>query len=180
MKPFGYVLITAGFLAASYVAVIEAEAVPVVPFLGFLGLGVLGVATVRIVLHRASRHEEVLAGNIQTIGESLTRLAEEARKLEATKDHISVYDLRHAIDEAFPAHLDRFVLARESIAHRYGLQAYADVMNPFAAAERYIYRVWSASTDGYIDEAHTYIVQAREQFEEAVKVFEGLTAPAAA
>jgi hypothetical protein len=62
------------------------------------------------------------------------------------------------------------VEARKSIAHRFGLQAYADVMNPFAAGERYINRVWSASTDGYIDEAHTYLDMAREQFDEAGRV----------
>ena len=60
--------------------------------------------------------------------------------------------------------LTRFVDARESIAHVYGLAAYGDVMSSFAAGERYLNRVWSASADGYIDEVNTYIEKAREQF----------------
>ncbi len=74
----------------------------------------------------------------------------------------------------FPDDQDAFVQARKSIAHSFSLQGYADVMNPFAAGERYLNRVWSASTDGYVDEAHTYISKAREQFEEALEVFRGL------
>ncbi len=29
-------------------------------------------------------------------------------------------------------------------------------------------------TDGYIDEAHTYVTKAREQFEQALDIFRGL------
>jgi hypothetical protein len=60
------------------------------------------------------------------------------------------------------------------VAHRFGLQAYAEVMNPFAAGERYLNRVWSTSTDGYVDEAHRYIDMAREQFESALAEFRAL------
>ena len=73
-------------------------------------------------------------------------------------------------------YLDAFVESRQSIAHSYGLQAYAEVMNEFAAGERYLNRVWSASTDGYIDEAHTYLEKARRQFGLALERFEGLGA----
>ncbi|HMB54361.1 MAG TPA: hypothetical protein VKU40_13665, partial [Thermoanaerobaculia bacterium] len=70
--------------------------------------------------------------------------------------------------------LAAFAEARESIAYRYGLAAYGEVMSHFASGERYLNRVWSASTDGYIDEAHDYLVRAKEQFEEALGVFRGL------
>ena len=53
-------------------------------------------------------------------------------------------------------------------------RAYADVMSHFAAAERYLNRVWSCAADGYIDEAHTYIGRARVQFLEALQRFEEL------
>ena len=35
-------------------------------------------------------------------------------------------------------------------------------------------RVWSASTDGHIDEAHAYVDKAREQFEQALGILRGL------
>jgi putative OPT family oligopeptide transporter len=82
--------------------------------------------------------------------------------------------LSECIGREFPRDLDAFVQARESVAHRYGLQAYAEVMNPFAAGERYLNRVWSTSTDGYVDEAHRYIDMAREQFESALAEFRAL------
>lgn len=44
-------------------------------------------------------------------------------------------------------------------------------MNRFAAGERYLNRVWSASTDGYIEEAHRYIERATRQFAETLEAF---------
>ena len=55
--------------------------------------------------------------------------------------------------------------------HVFGLQNYADVMSAFAAGERYINRVWSASTDGYIDEVRSYLDRATQQFREARTLF---------
>jgi hypothetical protein len=40
-------------------------------------------------------------------------------------------------------------------------------MSHFAAGERYLNRVWSASADGYVDEVNAYMVKAEEQFSEA-------------
>jgi hypothetical protein len=48
------------------------------------------------------------------------------------------------------------------------------VMSAFAAGERYINRVWSASTDGYIDEVRSYLERATQQFGEARSLFEEL------
>ena len=55
--------------------------------------------------------------------------------------------------------------------HIFGLQSYADVMSAFAAGERYINKVWSASTDGYVDEVHNYLDRATQQFREARVLF---------
>ncbi len=40
-------------------------------------------------------------------------------------------------------------------------------MSAFAAGERYINRVWSASADSYIDEVMLYLDKAQVQFIEA-------------
>ena len=69
-----------------------------------------------------------------------------------------------------PTRASRRQQERESIAHG-GLQAYAEVMNRFAAGERYLNRVWSASTDGYIEEAHRYMERATRQFAETLEAF---------
>ncbi len=170
MKPLGYFLIVAGFLGSSYFTVVQTEGVPVSSYLVALALGVAGVVIVRIALKQEASHEDTLAANLSALTESLDEIVSRVDKLDEYKDEINVYDLRHEIDKQLPEHLDRFVQARKSVAHRFGLQAYADVMNPFAAGERYINRVWSASTDGYIEEAHNFLHMAREQFDEAGKV----------
>jgi hypothetical protein len=95
-------------------------------------------------------------------------------KLDAEKEQIDTYDMRHRIDDSLPMDLETFVEARESIAHVHGLQAYADVMSSFAAGERYLNRVWSASADGYVDEVNEYIGRAREQFEESLGILRRL------
>jgi hypothetical protein len=174
MKTVGFVLITLGFLAGSYLAVLQREGVPVQFFVAALVLGVVGVVMVRVATRQESTHADTIKTNLGAIDRSLESIVEKIRWLDDGKEEIDVYDLRHLIDEKFPDDLDTFVQARESIAHSFGLQAYADVMNPFAAGERYLNRVWSTSADGYIDEAHTYATKAREQFEETLEIYRGL------
>jgi hypothetical protein len=53
------------------------------------------------------------------------------------------------------------------MVHLFGLQTYADIMSHFATGERYINRVWSASADGYDDEADAYLKRAAGQFDAA-------------
>ena len=177
-RGIGYVLITGGFLAGSYLAVRQEEGIALGPFLVALAVGVVGVALVRAGTVRAARRGEVLAENIETIGASLDAIVDAVDDLESRRADVHVSDLRHLIDDLFPRHLDAFVRARESIAHRYGLQAYADVMNPFAAGERSLNRVWSTSTDGYVDEAHEYLGRARRFFHEARARFRELSGSA--
>ena len=45
-------------------------------------------------------------------------------------------------------------------------------MSSFAAGERYINRVWSASTDGYVDEVMMYVEKALLQFQHAKEEFD--------
>ena len=75
--------------------------------------------------------------------------------------------LRDRIDLKLREDLRRFADARESMVHLFGLQTYADIMSNFAAGERYINRVWSASADGYDEEAEAYLKRAAVQFDEA-------------
>ncbi|MBI4262868.1 MAG: hypothetical protein HY657_00700 [Acidobacteria bacterium] len=176
MQALGYLSIVAGFLGGSYAAVVRQEGVPVASYVAALAARIVGVALVRTVLRRAARHEATLAANIGSLERSLADVVTRAAALARAKREVDVYDLRQRIDEEFARPLDDFVQAREALAHSYGLQAYADVMNPFAAGERYLNRVWSTSTDGYIDEAHIYIDKAHEQFDAALRAFRDLTA----
>ena len=107
-------------------------------------------------------------GRVRVTFESLRaaagRIATESRELEAMRGSIDVYRLPAEIDARMRADLETFAAARESLAHRFGIQAYADLMSQFAAGERYLNRVWSSAADGYQNEAETYLGRAAEQF----------------
>lgn len=174
MKNIGYLLITAGFLAGAFFAVEQREGLAVPYFLTALVAGAVGVAMVRAARHQEATRAETIRTNLEAIEQSLVSVVEKMRRLDHTKADTNVYELRHVIDREFPNDLDAFVQARYSLVHSFGLQPFADVMNPFAAGERNLNRVWSASADGYIDEAHTYVGKAREQFESSLEIFRGL------
>jgi len=162
-------MVTVGFIAAALATVVDENAVEWLWYVPALIVGAAGVATVRIDDARKTKTEHHVASRIETVEGSLERIAASINKLNADKHSINTYDMRHRIDELFIDDLEMFVDARESIAHRYGLAAYGEIMSGFAAGERYLNRVWSASADGYIDEVNTYLDKAREQFVESLE-----------
>ncbi len=164
MKWLGFLMVTVGFIAAALAAVVDEDAVRWLWYIPALGLGVAGVAAIKSNDLRQSKTEHHVTANIEMVETSLARIADNISKLNSDKHSIHTYDMRYRIDELFLEDLAMFVDARESIAHRYGLSAYADVMSCFAAGERYLNRVWSASADGYIDEVNAYLDRALEQF----------------
>ncbi len=190
MKILGYMLITAGFLVGALTAVYER---PLLEdelavkkddegsninwqYYGIaLTVGVLGVVLVRVADRQQSHAGETMHENMQEIDLRLKRIVENMTALNAQKDKLSPYEYRHRIDELFLEDIGAFVEARQSIAHRYGLQAYADVMSDFAAGERYMNRVWSASADGYIDEVNMYLVKSLEQFKNSLEKVQKLS-----
>jgi RNase adaptor protein for sRNA GlmZ degradation len=167
MTKIGYLLITAAFLAGALVIVVEAATVNWALFIPILITGFVGVAMVRVGMRQQSQAAETIITNIQAIHRSLESVVKKVTQLNLEKSNIDTYDMRHRLDELLVEDLDDFVEARESIGHKYGLQHYADVMSHFAAGERYLNRVWSASADGYVDEVNAYMVKAEEQFSEA-------------
>lgn len=169
MKNIGYLLIAAGFLFGAYFSVVDDEQVVwrfVVP--GLL-VGAAGIAMVQIAGRSSSRAEEAMRASLGKLDTSLSNLVENVGRLDAEKESVDVYDVRHRIDEIFMEDLDTFVDNRESIGHAFGLQSYADVMTQFATGERYLNRCWSASTDGYVDEVSVYLTRSKEHFAEALK-----------
>ena len=168
MKKLGYIIITVSFLAGSLIAVLDELKVQWGYFIGVLVLGIVGIVLVHLHERKSSRSEKKLAMNLEDIKTSLTRVVENLTRLNAEKQSINPYDMRHHIDELFNDDLATFVEARESLAHAHSLQVYADVMSHFASGERYLNRVWSASADGYVDEITAYLDKAQVQFAEAL------------
>jgi len=169
-------MVTVGFLAAALASVIDEDAVRWLWYVPALVVGAAGVAAIRINDTRQSKTEHHVASRIESVESSLEKIAVNIKRLNTEKHSINTYDMRHRIDELFIEDLEMFVDARESIAHRYGLAAYGEVMSSFAAGERYLNRVWSASADGYIDEVNTYLDKAQEQFSESLGIIRDLAA----
>jgi hypothetical protein len=174
MKAFALILIIASFLVGAFLSSLDPQTVNWAFMAPTLGVGLAG-----LWLHRRAAHGEIRAGrrladNIQLLGSCLDNIRRNLDAVCARGDDLPVYEARFEIDRLFREDLSRFAEARESMIHVFGMQNYADVMSNFAAGERYINRVWSASTDGYVDEVRQYLNRAREQFIEAQQHFDEL------
>jgi hypothetical protein len=163
-KALGNLLIALGFLAGSWVATQSPDRMNWTMYVPAWLAAAIGVFLVRAGARQAAHAADALTTNIQTVRTSLERIVRNIDELDSQKGDINPHDARVRIDELFPQDLAAFADARESIAHKFGLAVYADIMNHFAAGERYINRVWSASVDGYVDECRAYIGYAHEQF----------------
>jgi hypothetical protein len=164
MRKLGFLLVIVGFLAGALASVVNPTAVRWDWFIPAVAVGLVGVVLVRLGRRREVRATERLTSNMRAIQDSLRRIAQNMTQLNAEKQSIDPYEVRHRLEELFADDLSTFIAARESIAYSYGLAAYADVMSSFAAGERYLNRAWCASADGYVDEIHQYLGEAKGQF----------------
>jgi hypothetical protein len=167
-KKIGLLLITLSFLMASYLSVLDSVTVDWRLFIPAFLVGIVGIGFIQWAKHKLAGETDRIASDLSAVEESLQNVVRLVSDLDARKNEIHTYDMRHRIDELLLDDLDQFVNSRQSISHAYGLQTYADVMSHFAGGERYLNRVWSASADGYIDEVNAYLTKAHEQFEIAL------------
>jgi len=176
MKIFALILVVASFLAGSFLSVLDPRLINWNYMVPVLVMGIIGLWMYRKAQHSETRSGHRLAGNIDTLSKSLDSIVANLENLNSAREELPVYEARFQIDSLFRDDLSDFADARESMIHVFGMQNYADVMSNFAAGERYINRVWSASTDGYVDEVRLYIERARDQFLEGQKLFRELLA----
>ena len=168
MKNLGYFLVVAGFLGGAFATSLDVQNVNWTLFGATAAAGIIGLIIFKQQVRAMARSESVLETNRVELRESIANVVEDLRDInegELTRGAV----LRDRIDLKLREDLRRFADARESMVHLFGLQTYADIMSNFAAGERYINRVWSASADGYDEEADTYLKKAAEQFDEAKK-----------
>ncbi|HEY5643049.1 MAG TPA: hypothetical protein VIS31_09255 [Woeseiaceae bacterium] len=166
MKNIGYFLLAAGFLGGAFVTSLDVENVNWALFVGAAAAATLGLILFKRQAAAHARSESTLELNRGELRESIQNIV---RDLGEIREDGKVQGalLRDLIDQKLRTDLRRFADARQSMVHLFGLQTYADIMSNFAAGERYINRVWSASADGYVEEAATYLDKAAAQFSEA-------------
>ncbi len=166
-----FLLLVIGFVSASLVAMFDVTEVNWLLFAGPLAVGFLGVIWHRRRLHALASHGELVTGNLSTLQTALGNIVTNLQPMVDKSDELPTHKARFEIDRLFREDLNKFANAREAMSHAFGLQAYADVMSSFAAGERYINRVWSASADGYVDEVNEYLKRALVQFQDALDLF---------
>lgn len=176
MKTIALILIAVSFLAGAFLSVLDPRLVNWSLMVPVLLLGIGGLWIYRKAHHGETRAGDRLSGNMEILGTSLVNIVTKLVALNERDEDLPVYEARFEIDRLFRDDLNNFANARESMIHVFGMQNYADVMSNFAAGERYINRVWSASTDGYADEVKLYLERAKNQFTEANVHFRELQA----
>ena len=174
IKAISLFIIMAAFLAGAFITVLDPIQVNWAWFAPVLTLGVVALFIYTKAHHGEAKASHRLSGNLQILDTSLTNILGNLETLSGDSANLPVYEARFEIDRLLREDLNNFANARESMKHIFGLQHYADVMSAFAAGERYINRVWSASTDGYVDEVHSYLDRATQQFREARELFSKL------
>lgn len=166
MKKIGYFLLAAGFLGGAFATSLDVQNVDWTVFAISATAALVGLIVVKQQASAAARSDTVLELNRGELRESIQNIVRDLNELNSSElQHGS--PLREKIDLELRTDLRRFADARESMVHLFGLQAYADIMSSFAAGERYVNRVWSASADGYDAEATAYLKKAAAQFAEA-------------
>ncbi|MDH3351461.1 MAG: hypothetical protein OEM60_09375 [Gammaproteobacteria bacterium] len=166
MKKLAYFLLVAGFLVGAYATALDARDVDWMLFGAAAAAAIAGVLIAKRQDSATARSESVLETNRGELNESIANVVKDLTQMT---DGVAAQgtQLRDWIDDQLRPDLRRFAEARESMVHLFGLQTYADIMSHFAAGERYINRVWSASADGYDAEAEQYLSKAAEQFRHA-------------
>ena len=174
MKTLGYLLLAIAFLSGAFVTVLDPRIINWSLMIPALTIGIVGMVLIRKSIRQEAQVSSRVESDLNTMRESLASIA---RNLETMNtNELPVYEARFEIDHKLRQQLNDFAESRQSMVHAFGLQNYAEVMSGFAAGERYVNRVWSASTDGYIDEVRKYLKRALEQFNEALGHFDGLMA----
>lgn len=112
------------------------------------------------------------AASLTEITKCLNRLIANVGHLAKEIDDLPPSKIVHRVDHVLADDLRDFAEGRESITVEYGLNVFADVMSQFAAGERAVNRAWSASADGYVDEAATCIRRAEAMFEGAKQLLD--------
>ncbi len=164
MKPIGTVVFLAGALIGSWLSVQDATEMSWAPYVAALVVTIVGVALLRRASGEQLAAETASAQSRATLEAAIGRIVTNIEELDDRKAKLSPYDAAGEIDRLFAEDLASFADGRQHIAQACGLDAFAAVMNEFAAGERHLNRVWSASIDGYVDEVAEYLGRARAQF----------------
>lgn len=164
MKVAGYFLLIGGFLLGAYSTALDVRGTNWSLFVPAAVTALVGLLILKRAAAGNATSVEVLTANKSELQSSIANVVTRLEDIVGRRDSLATDAVRSEIDRLLRDDLRRFADARKSMVHLFGIQTYADIMSEFAAGERNINRVWSASTDGYRDEAHRYLDRALGRF----------------
>jgi len=172
MKNLAFLLVVIAFTAGAYLTSLDEKTVNWTYFIPVVIVGFASAIWFKVLSNAEAKSGDLLQTNKATLIRSLDNILVNLKELNGRKEKVPTYEMRFEIDKIFREDLIDFADARDSMKHLFGLQHFADIMSSFAAGERYINRVWSASTDGYVDEVLLYVEKSLYQFEHAKSEFD--------
>jgi hypothetical protein len=143
---------------------------PTVPWLWYglsMAVGLVGVVLLRSSASAAESNEGRIAEDYDTVTKSLAMLNERVGSLGQDFDSQTPKSVVDYIDGQLIEPFADFAESRNAMVQRFGMQPYAEVMTQFASAERFVNRAWSASADGYMNEARDCIARSTAHLQEA-------------
>ena len=137
------------------------------------------VLLVGILVTRAAARVEREAGaeggaDLGMLRSAATDLANQVQAVEDDLDSLDVSALHHRIDAIAVGPSADFDENCRALADAFGMSAYARVMAIYAPAERTMNRAWSASADGYPEEACACVRRAAPVLREVNQMVTGL------
>lgn len=170
----GQILLWVGFLAAAFHTVRQDEVVgdrwSTIDWKWYLGAMVFGA--MGAILIRQSRKADGLDtartdSQFSTLEGSLRKLISQVGELRGMCLDTAPSEMVKQIDNRCAEPFAEFADARNALVQRFGLQGFAEVMTDFASSERFVNRAWSASADGYMEEAANSLERAAVHLEMA-------------
>lgn len=118
-------------------------------------------------------------GSVASARAALPPMVEELAKLAEGVESMPLGELALRVEALQKDGTETVAAAQEALTRAFGFPAYASVMAPLATAERWLYRAWSAASDGHRPEARASLEQAKAPLAEAVAALAALDRPAA-
>lgn len=133
---------------------------------------IAGICFLRVGKKTSAGSGEKTEANLKQIKAHLADLVVNTENLNSAIADYSPRQILNYIEEKLLDDFRGFADGRDSITAEHGLEVFANVMTQFAAGERAINRAWSASADGYIEEAKACVQHGLMMLNTARKLLE--------
>ncbi len=141
-------------------------------FWASLGILLVGIFFKMLFTRKGSRVQHALS--LEDLRNPLLGAFREIQSLQASREVINLKNLHERIDRVVNDYLYSFGINSSSMKSMFGISGYNSVMMHYALGERYVNRVWSASADGYQEEAFDYLEKSEPEFREALATIDRL------